>query len=508
MGNGDEEPQGEKVPAIAQSGTYDQAFFLALAAKGKEVWNAWRRDNKDINVTFAGIDFSEAPRDQIDFSWFEFGANADFSRCKWRGAEHRSEAYRPGRACFTGATFGNLASFYGAEFGSHASFDGATFRAFADFGRAAFDKFATFRGTVFGKLTFFTSAAFGSDANFTAATFGEWADFGCAAFGIFASFKQTHFGGRVDFTGMSVEKRTWDLEANADKAEEKSKDWQTLKTRHEHSWILYSSGPDHFLEISFEGARFYGEANFSGRSFKGEADFINSRFYRPPGFDAVPNAFRIDFTGAYIGFGRPLRPHWTIDSKVPLGLRRLRKIAEETKNHDLERDLYIEERKAERGVYLHQLFEELKKARWIERPLITWQLVAHLFWISVMLGYLVLANYGRSFLLPLAWLGLSGYGFYWLYLWILEPITSKMGPLDTEKYKHAVRMLALGNTVPFVGPLTIDADIKKFLVCPGFGSCVPTAPEGYQLLVLSQNLLSIILVFFIGLALRNYFKIK
>jgi hypothetical protein len=80
---------------------------------------------------------------------------------------------------------------------------------------------------------------------------------------------------------------------------------------------------------------------------------------------------------------------------------------------------------------------------------------------------------------------------------------------DIEKYKQVVRMLALGNTVPFVGPLTIDSKVKEFLFCP-YGKCpdplIP--PEGYQVLVLSQNLLSIILVFFIGLALRNYFKIK
>jgi hypothetical protein len=80
---------------------------------------------------------------------------------------------------------------------------------------------------------------------------------------------------------------------------------------------------------------------------------------------------------------------------------------------------------------------------------------------------------------------------------------------DISKYKQAVWMLALGNTVPFIGPLTIDSEIKKFLFCP-LNNC-PSAiipPEGYQLLVLSQNLLSITLVFFIGLALRNYFKIK
>jgi hypothetical protein len=71
-------------------------------------------------------------------------------------------------------------------------------------------------------------------------------------------------------------------------------------------------------------------------------------------------------------------------------------------------------------------------------------------------------------------------------------------------------MLALGNAVPFVGPLTVDSKIKEFLFCPNkAASCLPPIPpEGFQLLVIGQNLLLIILVFFIGLALRNYFKIK
>lgn len=70
-------------------------------------------------------------------------------------------------------------------------------------------------------------------------------------------------------------------------------------------------------------------------------------------------------------------------------------------------------------------------------------------------------------------------------------------------------MLALGNTVPFVGPLTIESKVKEFLFCP-CRNCPDTLipPEGYQWLVLGQNLFSITCVFFIGLALRNYFRIK
>jgi deoxyribodipyrimidine photolyase len=51
-----------------------------------------------------------------------------------------------------------------------------------------------------------------------------------------------------------------------------------------------------------------------------------------------------------------------LDHKIPVRLRAIRKIVEETKNHDLERDLYIEERKAERGVYWHTQVDELKRA--------------------------------------------------------------------------------------------------------------------------------------------------
>jgi hypothetical protein len=73
---------------------------------------------------------------------------------------------------------------------------------------------------------------------------------------------------------------------------------------------------------------------------------------------------------------------------------------------------------------------------------------------------------------------------------------------DIEKYKQAVRMLALGNTVPFVGPDLSPSTARSR------NFCFAPAAIGYQCLVLGQNLFSITCVFFIGLALRNYFRIK
>ncbi len=502
---------GEQTPAQQQANEHVKAFLLDLAAKGKGAWNTWRRDpaNKDVRVTFAGIDFSEAPKDQIDFQGFEFGDHANLSQCKWRGGNWEEIQkdpgnFTPGCANFTAATFGDEASFTGAVFGDCAKFTSVTF----------------------GERANFTAAAFGNLASFVGAAFGDQANFVGAAFGELARFDDTVFKGRVEITGITFVK------------------WEAFKALlavghpHRATWPPHSPGPASLVSISFARARFDDGANFSGRSFYDAADFTNARFYSPPDFDAAASAARIDFSGVHIGFVPPGRLlHWTSESKVPVRLRRLRKIAEETKNHDLGRDLYIEERKAERGVYLSQLLErdeldkklrdvtEQKKHVWLEwrlqrrarnahwlgiltKPDKIARLAIHGSWIGVMGFYWALADYGRNFLVPAIWLGLSVPFFDWRYTEVLARLMAKAP--DVDKYKQAVGMLALGNAVPFVGPLTIDAEVKKFLFCPGGdASCLPPIPpEGFQALVIAQNVLSIILVFFVGLALRNYFRIK
>ena len=122
MGDKDDAPPVNDHLIIGMSGKYDQAFFLNLATQGKDAWNTWRRDpaNKDVYVTFEGADFSEAPRDQINFEGFEFGHAANFSKCKWRGPEYReikfgSKAFHPGRAFFFGAEFGDETNFSGTD---------------------------------------------------------------------------------------------------------------------------------------------------------------------------------------------------------------------------------------------------------------------------------------------------------------------------------------------------------------------------------------------------------
>jgi hypothetical protein len=168
----EENTAGDK--PFAEKPTYDQNFFLALAAKGKDAWNEWRRDpaNKNVRVTFEGIDFSVAPRDQINFSCFDFGNGADFSDCIWRGFNaiglealeiaSNPDYFRLGCACFKAATFGFAANFDRVSFGSGASFCGATF-----------DWVASFIGGTFGNDAKFNGATFRPLANFTGTTFGR-----------------------------------------------------------------------------------------------------------------------------------------------------------------------------------------------------------------------------------------------------------------------------------------------------------------------------------------------
>jgi hypothetical protein len=298
---------------------------------------------------------------------------------------------------------------------------------------------ACFDGAAFGNKAIFRHAAFGDKATFAGAAFDSFARFTGAAFGARTDFSRTHFKGGGIFTGKSEEHWARDV-ASALWLDEEAR--AALEKRHKDSWETTGSRLDRFLTISFSRARFDGIAVFSGRSFENTADFTNARFYYPPDFDATTNASRIDFTGVHIGFVPLGRRAWTKDTQIPVRLRRLRKIAEDTKNHDLARALYIEERKAERGLYWRQLSDELKKApeelrkklesideqqrevwsNWRHRArarnahrlgiaVKIARLFVHLLWIAVMGVYWALADYGRSFARTAAWLVSSGFSF-------------------------------------------------------------------------------------------------
>jgi hypothetical protein len=190
MGDGDETAPGDEPSAEEQSDEHVKAFFLDLAAKGRDKWNVWWSDpaNKGVRrVTFAGTDFSKSPLDRIDFSNFQFGDHANFSQCKWRGGNWEEIQkdpgnFTPGRANFTAAAFGDKARFTSAAFGYGASFRTARFVDNASFEVATFGDDASFELATFRNNADFQHATFGDGATFDGTAFGDGLDFNNAVF--------------------------------------------------------------------------------------------------------------------------------------------------------------------------------------------------------------------------------------------------------------------------------------------------------------------------------------
>lgn len=566
-----DEPARSKPLRVRNKPVYDQVFFLDLARpkpgetheQVRERWNAWRREpaSEGRRVTFEGVDFRTEENRGISFAGFEFG---DWAR-------------------FDAATFGAGARFDGATFGDGAGFDGATFGREGRFEDAVFGANARFEGVTFGSLAWFAGATFGEWASFAGASFGEWAS----------------FIGRKGERDVEARQRSWTKLEVSERV--------TRLTAYRERREARGFGPGKFSAISFDSARFRGVASFALRSFEGPTDFTGARFDLPPDFDGATNLQRIDFTGARAGFGpadRPWwKPDWTTDSAVAIRLRALRSQIEATKNHDFERDLYIEERKAERGIHLDRLWRDLRPERAVavaratlgtlprlpkvdvfagkDEPMVTWpaaipnrraafrpafvdgrspaalrlrrgrlrhaarflgalgRLLGHLLWIAVMAFYWACADYGRSCLRPFAWLIVVLGLFYGVgpvdgldaralsdlrtaFVARAEVARPGHGVVVAARYDAAVGLYAVANSIPFVGPLTVDAEVKRFLFCgeagkgAGKGSgtgvedevCVALPPRGFQFATIAQNLFSILMVFFIGLALRNYFRLK
>jgi hypothetical protein len=165
----------------AEKPTDDQAFFLALAAKGKDAWNAWRRDpaNKDVSVPTPASTFPKRRRTR---SISRGSATMRIFRGAGGGALTNWELPLP----LHEAAPVSLAqpSDLGPTLPAQHSVSGPTFTG------AAFGILARFTDAVFDRATKFTGAAFGDATKFDDSVFNGW----------------------VLFNGESKEKRTAELD--------------------------------------------------------------------------------------------------------------------------------------------------------------------------------------------------------------------------------------------------------------------------------------------------------
>lgn len=291
-----------------------------LAAKNRMAWNRWMAsalsDDERAELISKGFDTSELaplldeerteflkefvaranredatppkPTEVVDFplvrfesavffSGFVFPHNTSFVMAAFSGHADFCEAAFAGGATFYGAAFSGFA-FFNAFSGS-ASFCEASFCGDAVFNRATFSGFAVFENARFSADAYFKEAAFPGDAAFGKAMFSRIASFDEARFSGNASFCEAAFSGNANFS-----KAIFSGDADFRKAA--------------------FSGDAHFNKAAFAGDTNFSKAEFSGvaffvkAAFSGDAHFVVTRFSGFASFDEATYSSDAEFDEA------------------------------------------------------------------------------------------------------------------------------------------------------------------------------------------------------------------
>ena len=280
----------------------------------------------------------------------------------------------------------------------------------------------------------------------------------------------------------------------------------------------------------FEGATFSGYASFNGATFSGYASFNKATFERDAKFNFVDVQVTANFTGAEFldipSFQAVRNPErivfdtveFTLPKPESLGgklifsltglcgaersmedrIRNLRGIANKTHAIDVERDLGILERNAQ----ISTTWAGIKEIS----PLRTWfrNLLAALTMTPLLLLFRWTSDYGRSALRP--FLFLITVPFLWLvvYLKLYIVVIGQEFGLSAESRMEAITSLAIYGAFPVGTTLrsTYGAALETLFGNSG------NVPWQFQIALTLQSVISLIFIFLIGLALRNFFRLK
>ena len=499
------------------------------------------------NATFSGVaNFTGAKFSHgADFGKATFSGNAHFSEATFSGNAHFSETTFSGDATFSETTFSGVAffgemTFSGFAFFAKATFSGsayfrkATFSGSADFSRATLSDGANIIEATFSGDAMFIEATFSRGANFTGAKFSHGAFFGRATFSGDADFSRATFSGNATFSETTF-----------------SGDATFSKTT--FSDVAF------FGETTFSGVAFFGKATFSGDSVfvsinvESMIDFGDTEFHRIPDFHAAKNPERIALDTVEFALPKPTGRfyrfvYWSTglrgsDQSTMIKIRRIRGIA--NKNHaiDAERDLTILERNAKTGAAWAELMKRRSITKkndaicaepdltpldrnaqigaipelWNElEPLRQWfaKLFTTVLETLLLLAYRWFSKYGRSVVWPAFWLVVSFCSYRWLYGYRYDKVHSDYP--EAKNVSDSLLDFTITSMVPFGSNVRPTYQIAVNNLFPTIEQTLPNGqillqgrvPAMFQFVSLSQGVMTLIFVFLIGLALRNFFRMK
>ena len=475
--------------------TGEEAIHKFLA--GKAAWNAYVEQYPEADVDFSGVDFSKyrkADNEELNFAEYRFP--------------------KKGYVFFSKATFGEGdVNFTGVTFGEGiVAFDDATFgKGNVHFNNTAFGKGNVhFNNTAFGEGDVaFKDATFGEgDVYFNEATFGKGdVYFSYTAFGEGnISFSNTAFGkGDISFINATFgEGVVYFNEATFGKGEVGFSGVTFGEGIVYFSDTTFGEGNVTFSDttfgegiVYFRGATFgEGDVSFTRSRISGHADFselkeastITSLSFRHCVFnkslDLSGNSFHCvpELTNTKLSHQvsldgltcrSQLENKGELDPKDGDRLCRLKEIAETNKNHEQALNFHIQEMRVKRH-----------KLSFINRIIDT--------------GFDFFSDYGRSVIKPFFWLTLSWFfcGFIYSTVSVLYPLKFRLEHFYGDGFLYATAQI-----VPFVAAGRVTATDSAATL---FGENVPNWVLGVSL---SQGFFSFLLIFLIGLALRNRFRI-
>lgn len=534
----------EERKALETAGTW-------TLSQDESVWNdatrAWRAAAK---ADFSGHQF----KGSVNFSSFVFPDDARFDEVIFSGEACFEEVTFSGDAWFERAAFPDRTSFGKANFSGHASyrkvifagglnFNGATVAGDAVFGGVRFSGGGDFREVVFSGNAAFAEVAFLSGVSFNGARFSSDAWFMRARFSDKASFGKATFSGRASFDKATFAAEAWFMRAifsggsSFDKATFAGVAWFGKATFSDGAWFSGTTFLDkaQFRQSAFSdsalfrGATFAGEARFLQCVFNGFTSFNGARFETAADFRAIEgkSAFSLadvtftavpDFIQAHFveaprldnmriqprQLRRPIlagvKAYFKGDRELSGRWRTLKRLAVQDHDHTHELEFFKSELKSRRwsvdspwsGVYVfgffYQWLSDFGRSLW--RPLIWWMINVGLFAYLYLMEHLARAPYPRSCVV--------GPGEPWLAALILSLRQGLLvtGLDATDKLNQLYGCLY---------GIFSDQSVRLGKFPEAFS---PVVPDVVAILGFLHLLISAVLIFLFGLALRNNFRIK
>ena len=415
----------------------EQGRWLDLARLGKDAWNTWAESEvKKPERDRATINLAEQEIFVSDFSNFIF----------------------PGSTFFTLSTFSKGGNFRSAKFYDEVYFMGVVFSEGSDFYKASFFKEANFNHVKFNKFSGFNGTLFNNDALFNASLFSEGVDFRNANFAVYAAFNQVIFADGANF-GSAIFKGDASFDA------------VTVDSIFDLTGAMISGN------FYSRATSINGHAYFTAIEFAIPPNFVSTEFKNPPSFLGSTFCYPSD------------NPLWgkcsIIDGEARY--RRLKQLAAENHNHEMELVLFAHETRAKRFHSQRLLNPQL--------------FISYIYeWIS---------DFGQSWTRPLAWLVLT----VGLAATAYQAMVSGAHALATGFISFSsISWISAGlNVFPFAGQAVIGREIMVAGLCPDVpGTTEPALDCLMQLYTISavEGVFGLIFLFLIGLGLRNRFRIK